>query len=118
MYSSPYRRPLLGYISFKHNPYIWTRLFSYWSLRSLPYIFSSVPYHLEFPILIWKLLVTGDISKCPHLSYILIPVVGDDDEVSVVNRLLTKMEVLHHWFYFLLKEILYLSKYIGVIFTT
>ena len=62
--------------------------------------------------------MTDDVLKCPYPRSIFISIDEDVDEVSVVNRLIKKIEVLHHEFYFPLEEIIYLSKCIGVVFTT
>ena len=76
--------------------------------------YSSIPYHLDLPIVFWYLPVFGDVVKCPHLISNLIPRVEDDDKVGVVHQLRTTTEIFQKN-YVLLQELLYLSSFMGVV---
>ena len=71
-------------------------------LNRLVCIFYSVPYHLDYPIIILEFLVAGNIVKSPNIGSILISSVEDVYELSVIHYLLAPKYILHHGIYFLL----------------
>ena len=84
-------------------------------LHRIPCLFYSVPYHLDFPIIIWKFPAAGDIIKISHLGYILIYRVEDIDEIRLIHYLITPINILNHEILFLFQELLYFRMFPSVI---
>ena len=55
-----------------------------------------------------------NLVKIPYLSFILIPIVEDVDEVIEFHQSLTTIDEFHHGFNFLNQELLYLRILMGV----
>ena len=74
---------------------------------------SFLVVHSQF--LFWSFPVAGDIFQFPHLFSIIIPIVENFYEVSVLCKFITIIFIFPHEFPFLLEELLHLRMFLGVV---